>query len=108
MMWLKGRKQRKERAATIKRGQELLASQRRQEAVDFLREAVQRFPDDPEIRVLHASILLEVRPSDVAAEAARAIELGPYDPVILVRAGHLLLGRATERLRDRVPPGQVS
>lgn len=92
-MRIRGRKQRKELAATIKRGQELLASQRRQEALDFLGEAVQRFPDDPEIRVLHASILLAVRPSDVAAEAAKAVELGPDDPVILVRAGQLLLGR---------------
>ncbi|HET9154485.1 MAG TPA: hypothetical protein VFN85_10260 [Solirubrobacterales bacterium] len=92
-MRLRGRKQGKELAATIKRGQELLASQRRQEAVDFLGEAVQRFPDNPEIRVLHASILLAVRPSDVAAEATRAIELGADDPLILVRAGQLLLGR---------------
>lgn len=92
-MRLRGRKQGKELAATIKRGQELLASQRRQQAVDFLGEAVQRFPDNPEIRVLHASILLAVRPSDVAAEATRAIELGADDPLILVRAGQLLLGR---------------
>jgi tetratricopeptide (TPR) repeat protein len=93
IMRIRGRKQRKELAAAIKRGQELLASQRRQEAVDFLREAVQRFPDDPEIRVLHASILLAVCPSDVAAEASRAVELGADDPLILVRAGQLLLGR---------------
>ena len=92
-MRFRGRKQRKELAETIKRGQELLASKRRQETLDFLREAVQQFSDDPEIRLLYASILLAFRPEDVAAEAAKAVELGPDDPVILVRAAYLLLGR---------------
>jgi tetratricopeptide (TPR) repeat protein len=92
-MRIRGRKQKKKLAATIKQGQELLASQRRQEALDFLDEAVQQFPDDPEIRLLHASILLAFRPKDVAAEATKAVELGPDDAVILVRAAYLLLGR---------------
>lgn len=92
-MWLKERKQRKERAAAIERGHKLLASHQEQEAIKFLGRAVQQFPDDPEIRVLYASILLTIRPDDVAAEAAKAVELGPNNPVILVRAGHLLLGR---------------
>jgi Flp pilus assembly protein TadD len=92
-MWLKGRNQRKECAAAIERGRKLLAAHQEQEAIKFIGGAVQRFPDDPEIRVLHASILLAVCPSDVAAEAARAVELGADDPLILVRAAQLLLGR---------------
>lgn len=43
--------------------------------------------------MLHASILLAVRPGEVAAEAAKAVELGPDNPVILVRSGLLMLGR---------------
>jgi HEAT repeat protein len=63
----------------------------RREALEFLEKAIQEFPDDPEIRVNYASILLELRPEDAAAEAAKAAELGPDNPVTLVRAGHLLL-----------------
>jgi predicted Zn-dependent protease len=71
----------------------LLATQKKQEAMEFLGEAVQQFPDDPDIRLLYASILLGFSPDKVAAEAARAVELAPDDPVILVRAGHLMLSR---------------
>lgn len=92
-MRIRDRKQRKERAAAIERGQKLLAARQEREAIEFLGAAVRRFPEDPEIRVLYASILLAVRPDDVAAEAAKAVELGPDNPVILVRAGHLMLGR---------------
>lgn len=92
-MKMRGRKQRKERAAAIERSHKLLAAQQEHEAIEFLEAAVRRFPDDPEIRVLYASILLAVRPGEVAAEAAKAVELGPDDPVILVRAGHLMLDR---------------
>lgn len=114
-MRIKGRKQKKERAAAIQRGRKLLATQQVQEGHTFLQEAVQRFPDDPEIRLLYASILLAIRPSDVAAEAAKAVELGPDDPVILVRAAHLLLGRGEveaarahlNRAKKRVKPGFI-
>jgi Flp pilus assembly protein TadD len=90
---LRGRKRRKELAAAIARGRELCRSEWDTEALEFLEEAVQRFPEDPEIRVLYAGILLTFRPEDVAAEAAKAVELAPNDPIILVRAGHLLLHR---------------
>jgi Tfp pilus assembly protein PilF len=92
-MRIKDRRQKKELAAAIEQGHQLLAAQEVQEAREFLEEAVKQFPDDPEIRMLYASILLAVRPNDVAAEAAKAVELGPDNPTILVRAGHLLLGR---------------
>lgn len=97
MMRIRGRKQRKELSAAIEQGQRLLAAQQEQEAIEFLDEAVLQFPDNAEIRVLYASILLATRPDDVAAEAAKAVELGPNDPVILVRAGHLLLGRGDRK-----------
>lgn len=92
-MNFRGRKHRKELAAAIARGRSLLVARQPQELFDFLEQAVQRFPDDAEIRLLYATALLEIRPEDVAPEAAKAVELGPDDPLILVRAGQLLIGK---------------
>jgi Flp pilus assembly protein TadD len=109
---LRGRKRRKELAAAIAKGRELHLSGQDSEALEFLEQAIQRFPEDPEIRVLYALILLVFRPEDVAAEAAKAVELGPDDPIILVRAGHLLLDRGdretaqscADRANELAPP----
>jgi len=92
-MKIRVRRQEKERLSAIKRGHELLAAQQVQEASEFLEKAVQRFPGDPEIRVLYASILVIVRPDDATGEAAKAVELGPDEPAVLVRAAHLMLNR---------------
>jgi Tfp pilus assembly protein PilF len=92
-MRIRRRNRKKELAAAIERGRELLTGDKNEEALEFLEEIVQRFPEDAEIRLLYASTLLTFRPDDVAAEAAKAVELSPDDPVILVRAGHQLLGR---------------
>lgn len=54
---------------------------------------VQEFPDDAEVQLLYATILLEFRPDDVGSEVTKAVELAPDDPIILVRAGSILLGR---------------
>lgn len=82
-------------SGTIDRGRRLLAARQEQEAFRHLQKAVQRFPADPEVRLLYASILLAFQPDEVAAEATQAVELAPDDPVILVRAAHLLLNRGT-------------
>jgi Flp pilus assembly protein TadD len=92
-MKITGRKQRKELATAIDRSRKLLLAGRHQENFEFLKTAVQRFPDDPEIRLLYATTLLEYRPDDVAAEAAKAVELGPDNPRILVRAAQLMFDR---------------
>jgi Flp pilus assembly protein TadD len=60
--------------------------------LEFLEQAVRRFPEDPELRLLCATVLLAIRPDEVAAEASKAAALAPDDPGTLVRAGHLLLG----------------
>lgn len=72
-----------------------------QEALEFLEKVVQEFPDDTELRVLYASILLEFRLDDVASEAAKAAELGPDNPFVQLRAGHLLLGRGDREAAQR-------
>ena len=86
------KKQKKELAAAIARGRELRKLGRDpDQASEFLEEAIKRFPQDPELRLLNASVLTALRPDDVIKEASRAVELAPTDPGTLVRAGHLLL-----------------
>jgi Flp pilus assembly protein TadD len=91
-MKVRGRK-RGELAATIDRSRKLLLSGRHQENLDLLEESIQRFPKDPDIRLLYATVLLEFRPDQVAVEAAKAAEFGSENPRILVRAAQLLFDR---------------
>ena len=92
-MKIRNRKNHQDLATTIECGRKLLVSERHQQALEFLEQAVQAFPEDAEVRLLYATVLLEFRPADVGAEASKAVELCPDDPVILVRAGGLLLNR---------------
>lgn len=93
MVNVTSRRKRKELTATIARGRALRKMGRDpEEALEFLEQGVERFPEDPELRLLCATVLLAIRPDDVAAEASKAAELAPDDPGTLVRAGHLLLG----------------
>lgn len=62
-----------------------------QEPREFLEQTIEEFPDEPILRLLYVPMLTEIRPDDIAREAAKAVELGPDDPVVLVRAGHILL-----------------
>jgi Flp pilus assembly protein TadD len=101
MMKLRNRKHQKELTAAIAKGRELRRLGRDpEEALEFLEEAVQRFPQDPELRLLNATVLMALRPDDVAAEAVKAAELAPDDPATLVRAGHVLLGKDREAARS--------
>lgn len=113
---LRAVREKKALAAAITRGRELQRSGRDpEEALEFLKEAVQRFPESPEIQLLYATVLLVFNPDEVAAEVSKAVELGPDDPVILVRAGHLLLSRGDRkaarscaaRANELVQPGFV-
>jgi Flp pilus assembly protein TadD len=90
---LKVGREEEERAEAVERGRRLLSEERYRENLEFLEEARRQFPDVAEIQLLYASMLLEFRPEDVAVEAAKAVELGPEDPTILVRAASLLLNR---------------
>ena len=85
---IKTRKQRL--AETIEQGQRLVKAKDDQATCEFLEKAVQEFPEDPQIRLLYAAILIEFRPDDVGGEAAKAAELGWDDPGSLVRAASLL------------------
>lgn len=60
-------------------------------------------------------ILREIRPEDVVAEATKAAELGPDDPVVLVRAGHILINEGdreaarscASRANELMPPDSI-
>jgi Flp pilus assembly protein TadD len=92
MMRFRYRRQKKELAAAIAHGRELgRVGRDPEQALEFLEEAVRKFPQSPELRLLKATVLLSLRPDDVIAEAAKAAELAPQDPGTLVRAGHLLI-----------------
>jgi predicted Zn-dependent protease len=82
----------KDLAAAIERGRRLLVEHNRQETHEFLEDAMRRFPGDAEFRLLYASNLLAIRPEDAAAEAIKAVELDPEEPILLVRAASLLVG----------------
>jgi Flp pilus assembly protein TadD len=92
-MKIRGRKQQKELAAAIEQARDLRRLEQDEEARELLEDAIERFPENAELRLLHATILLMIRPDDVAPEAAKAVDLAPDNPAILVRAGHLLLHR---------------
>lgn len=89
-MRLRGRKQERELTATIERGWKLIRQSKDQEALEFLEEAVHRFPTSAEIRMMLATVYREFPPLEVAAQLVKAADLGSDDPVIQVRAGHML------------------
>lgn len=106
------RKKNGELAAAIDRGLRLIAGGGDQEAFEFLEQASQQFPEDPEIRLLYATSLLPIRPEDAIGEAIKAIELDPDEPVRLARAANLLfnmgqIGTArsyAKRAKEQVTP----
>jgi Tfp pilus assembly protein PilF len=114
-MKIKGRKQKKELAAAIDRSRRLLMAGQNKANFELLERAVKQFPDDPEIRLLYATILLEFRPDEVASQASRAVDLASDNPRILVRAAHLLFSRGeveaarlcADRANDLAQPGFV-
>lgn len=99
---IKIRSKKQRLAEAIEQGRRLFSARDRQrayerEAYEFLKRTVWEFPEDPEIRVLYATMCLEFRPDDVVPEATRAVELGQDNPSILVRAGSLLLNRGDRK-----------
>lgn len=111
-MNIRGRKKKKEAAAAASQGLRLLAERKHEEACSFLRGEVQRFPEEPDIRMHYAHSLLAIRPDDAAPEIIKAIEMDPDEPVRLTRAAGILfkigdVERArsyTTRAKELAPP----
>jgi tetratricopeptide (TPR) repeat protein len=106
------RKQKKELAAAIERGHRLIAGGGDRQAFEFLEQASQQFPEDPELRLLYATSLLAIRPKDAIPETVKAIELDPDEPVRLARAANLLFNMGqietarsyAKRAKEKVTP----
>ena len=75
--------------SAISRSHELLIERRHAENLEYLNSVIDRFPDDPELRLQYATCLAE-RPAEAAREVQRAIELDPDEPIRLTRAANLL------------------
>jgi len=89
-MRFRGRKHKRELEAAVTLGRGL-RTKGGQEAAVFLEDAARRFPESPEFPLLLATLYLELRPNEVAAQVAKAAELGSTDPTVQVRAGHMFL-----------------
>lgn len=93
---------RKEEAwPTIQRGRDLFLRAPEDIATEFLEEAVQRFPDNSELRLLYGLILLPCDREGGVREVRRAVELDPYEPRYLIpTAWKMFEWESTELARD--------
>lgn len=76
---------------TLRRAIRLLEEVDDDSLLVFTEDAVERFPEDPELHLVRAIGLIQSRPDDALWEAARAVQLNPDDPGLLARAARLML-----------------
>jgi len=69
----------------------LLESADDESLLAFTEAAVERFPEDSELHLVHALALVPIRPDDARWETARAVQLNPDDPGLLARAARVML-----------------
>lgn len=74
----------------VDRARRLLDQGADEESLRLLRDAIEQFPDDPEIRLLYGTALVPSHPEDAPWQLATAIKLDPDDPWRLTRAASLL------------------
>ncbi len=78
------------REKLLDRSLKLMRKGRYRESELVLREALRRFPADPEVMLRLAATLLETAPGEAGEHVKRAVWLDPEDPYKLTRAGSLL------------------
>jgi tetratricopeptide (TPR) repeat protein len=89
---------RKQCDLAVYQGWRLIRRGHEQEALEVFEKAVQQFPEDAGVQLSYGTILLTFRPDEVVAEVSKAVELGPDNPAILVRAAHLAFDRGERDL----------
>jgi tetratricopeptide (TPR) repeat protein len=84
---------------TIQRGRDLFIDDPGgEETREFLARAVERFPDNAEIRLLYGTSLLDIDPEDGMREAMRAIDLFPHEPLYVIRVAALMFRMGRPKL----------
>ncbi len=76
---------------------------RGQLAQETLNEAIARYPDNPMLLSIRASLFLQIsQPSQALADLNRAVELNPHDPILLTNRAQALrqFDRNDEARRD--------
>jgi tetratricopeptide (TPR) repeat protein len=96
-MWFSRNKREQRRlkrdlAAAIDHGRQLRREDRDYENLQFFEEAMHQFPDNGELRLLYGTALMLCHPGRAVTEIAKAAEIDPDDPTLLVRAAHLMYG----------------
>ncbi len=70
---------------TVERAEQLLLDGRDAENLEFLEDAIERFPQDPEVRLLYGTALVPFRPEEAPWQLATAIKLDMDNPWRLTR-----------------------
>jgi hypothetical protein len=86
------KKRRPELDAIVERVHRLLVLERYDEMLAVTAPAVERFPDDPELRLMHGTALFWSRPEEAAWQLATAVSLDKSNARLVVRGAKLLLG----------------
>jgi predicted Zn-dependent protease len=85
------KKRRLELQAIVDRVHRLLVLERYDEMLGVTAPAIERFPDDPELWLMHGTALFWSRPEEAAWQLATAVSLDMNNPRLVTRAANLLL-----------------
>lgn len=83
---VKEQRRKEEAWPTIQRGTDLFSGAPDEIAIEYLEEAVHRFPDNSQIRMIYGFSLLPSNREAGVCEVRRAVELDPYEPWCLIPA----------------------
>jgi tetratricopeptide (TPR) repeat protein len=87
-----------------------------EEYLAYTARAVEKFPNDPELRLAYATALAASRPEQARTEALQVVDLDPGDPVRLARLAGLLVSlgardaarSCVERAAQLPPPANAA
>src|SRR5262245_1216683 len=80
----------RERSEVIERAERLLVERRDAENLALLEVAKDRYPHDPDVRLLYGVSLIPFRPEDAPRQLATAVALDPGNAERIARAASVL------------------